>query len=77
MQRLNFLYQASTYLSSLAATEGRATPTTKPGAQTSGPSHPRGEEKRVDEVPLATPAYLSRAYVGSMKAIGRKTVVKL
>jgi hypothetical protein len=28
-------------------------------------------------VPPVTPAYLSRAYVGSMKAIGRKTVVKL
>lgn len=31
----------------------------------------------MDKVPIATPAYLSRAYVSSMKSIGRKTVVKL
>lgn len=64
MQRLNFLYQAGTYLSSLSAIKGGATPTTRPGEQTG-------------ELPLATPAYLSRAYINSMKTIGRKTVVKL
>ena len=77
MQRLNFLYQASTYLSTLAETEGRATPTAKPDAQTVTSSDPAGKGKQTDKAPLATPAYLSRAYVTSMKAIGQKTVVKL
>ncbi|KAF9650649.1 hypothetical protein BDM02DRAFT_3111954 [Thelephora ganbajun] len=77
MQRLNFLYQASTYLSSLSATKSSSTPTTQPEAQTVTPSGPKGKEKQTDEVCLVTPAYLSRAYVSSMKAIGQKTVVKL
>ena len=77
MQRLNFLYQASTYLSSLATTKGGATSTTKPKAQTVSSSDPRRKGKQVDKGSLATPAYLSRAYVSSMRAIGQKTVVKL
>ena len=77
MQRLNFLYQASAYLSSLSATNGRVTPTTRPEAQSDTSPNLEGKEKQTDEVPLATPAYLSRAYVSSMKAIGQKTVVKL
>jgi len=68
MQRLNFLYQASAYLSSLSATEGSAAPTS---------FDLKGKEKQTNESPLATPAYLSRAYVSSIKAIGQKTVVKL
>jgi len=68
MQRLNFLYQASTYLSSLSAAKGSAAPTS---------SDPREREKQTNKQPLATPAYLSRAYVSSMKTIGQKTVVKL
>ena len=68
MQRLNFLYQASTYLSSLSTAKDSATPTS--------PDR-KGEGKQKNEFPLATPAYLSRAYVSSMKAIGQKTVVKL
>jgi len=77
MQRLNFLYQASTYLTSLATTKGGVDSTTEPGPQSVTSSDPRGEGKKVDGGPLATPAYLSRAYIGSMKAIGKKTVVKL
>ena len=77
MQRLNFLYQASNYLTSLAATAGRVNSTTELGPQQVTPSDPRREAKRVDERPLATPAYLSRVYASSMKAIGKKTVVKL
>ena len=77
MQRLNFLYQASTYLSSLPATKGSMTPTTQPKTQAATPSGPKGKEKRREETSLATPAYLSRACVSSMKAIGQKTVVKL
>jgi len=68
MQRLNFLYQASTYLSSLSATQG---------GSTLASSDPKERETRTDKLPLATPAYLSRAYVSSMKTIGQKTVVKL
>ena len=68
MQRLNFLYQASTYLSSLSATKGTAAPTS---------SNQSGREKQTNKQPLATPAYLSRAYISSMKTIGQKTVVKL
>ena len=77
MQRLNFLYQASTYLSSLSVTKDSATRTTQPKTQTIAPSDPKGKGKQTAELPLATPAYLSRAYVNSMKAIGQKTVVKL
>ena len=78
MQRLNFLYQASTYMSSLSATtKGSATPTTQPEDQTATSSDLKGKEKQTDDFPLATPAYLSRAYVSSMKDIGQKTVVKL
>jgi len=77
MQRLNFLYQASTYLSSLSATNGSATPEMQPDAQTAASPDPKGTENQMDKVPIATPAYLSRAYVSSMKSIGRKTVVKL
>jgi len=77
MQRLNFLYQASTYLSSLSVTKGGIAPTTGPGAQTITSSDPKGKEEQTEEVPLVTPAYLSRAYISSMKAIGQKTVVKL
>ena len=77
MQRLNFLYQASTYLSSLPTTKGTAIPTRRPEAQTVALSDPKGKGKQTEESPLATPAYLSRAYVSSMKAIGQKTVVKL
>lgn len=76
MQRLNFLYQASTYLSSLSETKGSAPPTTQPEAQTVATSESKGKEQRA-EVPIVTPAYLSRAYVSSMKTIGQKTVVKL
>jgi ribonuclease P protein subunit RPR2 len=69
MQRLNFLYQASTWLSSLPATKCSATqpaalPVTSP-------------DTKGGKVTLVTPAYLSRSYVSSMKAIGQKTVVKL
>lgn len=71
------MYQASAYLSSLSNTKGQATPTTKPEGQTVVPSDLGRERERTDEAPLATPAYLSRAYVSSMKAIGQKTVVKL
>jgi len=77
MQRLNFLYQASTYLSSLAETEGRATSTAKADGQSATSSDLAGKGKQTDKAPLATPAYLSRAYVTSMKAISQKTVVKL
>jgi ribonuclease P protein subunit RPR2 len=101
MQRLNFLYQASTYLTSLSATKSSASSITEPGPQPVTPSDPAEEGEQtdggeqadeeeqtdeeeqadergqVDEGHLATPAYLSRAYVSSMKAIGQKTVVKL
>ena len=77
MQRLNFLYQASTYLSSLPGAEGGAASKTKAKAQPVTSSDLKGGGKQVDECPLATPAYLSRAYIRSMKTIGQKTVVKL
>ena len=77
MQRLNFLYQASTWLSSLPATKGDVTPTAQPVAQPVTPSNPKGKKKQRDRVPPVTPARLSRAYISSMKAIGQKTVVKL
>jgi len=70
---LNFLYQASTWLSSLPATKGDVTPTAQPVTS----SDPKGKKKQRDRVPPVTPAHLSRAYVSSMKAIGQKTVVKL
>lgn len=49
--------------------------TTELGPQQVTPFDPRGGAKH--ERPVATPAYLSRAYARSMKAIGKKTVVKL
>lgn len=73
MQRLNFLYQASTWLSSLPATECNATSTTQPVT----PSDAKGKKERRGRVSPVTPAYLSRSYIGFMKAIGQKTVVKL
>ena len=77
MQRLNFLYQASAYLSSLSTTNGSVAPKTEPEPQTITSSNPKGKEGQTEEVPLVTPAYLSRAYISSMRAIGQKTVLKL
>ncbi|KAF9792598.1 Rpr2-domain-containing protein [Thelephora terrestris] len=77
MQRLNFLYQASTWLSSLPASKGDVTPTAEPSVPPVISSDSKGKKKQKPRVPPVTPAYLSRAYVSSMKAIGRKTVVKL
>ena len=88
MQRLNFLYQASAYLNSIPSTtaavdhSSSSSPKEQPpiastsasaiqsGSVRGGDGHDR---RRVD-VPLAD---LSRSYVGAMRAIGKKTVVKM
>lgn len=73
IQRLNFLYQASTWLLSLPTTKYNAASTTQPVTS----PDTKGKKKERGEVSPVTPAYLSRSYVSSMKTIGRKTVVKL
>jgi ribonuclease P protein subunit RPR2 len=77
MQRLNFLYQASSWLSSLPAIKGSGAATTQSEAPAAASTHPKGKKKQVNKAPQVTPAYLSRVYAGSMKTISQKVVVKL
>ncbi|KAI0929928.1 hypothetical protein AcV5_006766 [Taiwanofungus camphoratus] len=79
IQRLNFLYQASAYLNSVASH-----PHPEPIATTSHAPSSKGQTNRAEkrsrrhkERHPATAAELSRSYVKSMKIIGQKTTVKM
>jgi len=82
MQRLNFLYQASVYLNAVSSSVGHPSTLQEQGptasTSTSIPiqdplDHP---DNRASQTHAST-ADLSRGYVGAMKAISQKTVVKM
>ncbi|RDX42738.1 Rpr2-domain-containing protein [Lentinus brumalis] len=71
IQRINFLYQASTYLSTISS----------PAASSSSnvPAQPpKGKSKKKNTIrhPKST-AELSRCYVGSMRIVGQKAMVRM
>ncbi len=71
IQRINFLYQASTYLSTISS----------PAASSSSnvPAQPpKGKSKKKNTIrhPKNT-AELSRCYVGSMRIVGQKAMVRM
>jgi ribonuclease P protein subunit RPR2 len=78
MQRLNFLYQAGAYLDSIPPpTIDQSSSKKKPLiASASCPERPVYKNKYSRNVELTT-ADLSSTYVGAVKTIGKKTVVKL
>ncbi|OBZ71023.1 Ribonuclease P protein subunit p21 [Grifola frondosa] len=80
IQRLNFLYQASTYLNFInpdpkASTSGLSAP-----PEQSGPGKKTKRQKREEKSKTRHPttaADLSRSYVQSMRIIGQKTMVRM
>ncbi|KAH9839226.1 Rpr2-domain-containing protein [Rhodofomes roseus] len=72
LQRLNFLYQASAYLNTIAPHAA----TTKPEGKRAT-NHAAREELRRKKRHPATTSDLSRNYVASMKAISQKATVKM
>lgn len=77
LQRLNFLYQASTYLNTIAPHATRV-------AQEKSESLGTGAERKAQRSQLrrqkrhpATTSDLSRTYVTAMKAISQKATVKM
>ena len=71
VQRINFLYQASTYLSTVSAPV--ASSSSNVPAQ---PSKPKSRKKNTIRHPKST-AELSRCYVGSMRIVGQKAMVRM
>ena len=69
IQRINFLYQASTYLSTISR---------PPSGESPLPAPRKGKTRRKNTIrhPKNT-AELSRAYVGSMRIVGQKTMVRM
>ncbi len=67
IQRINFLYQASTYVNSIA-----------PPPDRDGTISHRGAKRKKNTIrhPKNT-AELSRCYVGAMRIIGQKTMVRM
>ncbi|PIL35962.1 hypothetical protein GSI_01622 [Ganoderma sinense ZZ0214-1] len=66
IQRLNFLYQASTYVNSIAPPlDGSISPRRGPKKKKNTIRHPKDS------------AELSRCYVGTMRIIGQKTMVRM
>ena len=68
VQRINFLYQASTYLHSIS----QSTPVGAVQPQRKG----KGKKKNAIRHPKDA-AELSRCYVGSMRIVGQKTMVRM
>lgn len=78
LQRLNFLYQAGTYLNSISSPRDTISADRRNEILYLGePSRARKQEKRRKERHPATTAELSRSYVKSMKIIGQKTTVRM
>ncbi|KAL1945784.1 hypothetical protein VTO73DRAFT_1786 [Trametes versicolor] len=73
IQRINFLYQASAYLNSVS----QALPTSAVQPQQPAPAV-KGKSKKKQKVrhPRDT-AELSRSYIGSMRTVGQKTMVRM
>lgn len=66
IQRINFLYQASTYVSSIAPPpDGDAQPQRSGKRKKNKIRHPKDA------------AELSRCYVGAMRIVGQKTMVRM
>lgn len=75
IQRINFLYQASTYLNSVS----QALPASAENVQPQQPAPSvKGKSKKKQKVrhPRNT-AELSRSYIGSMRTVGQKTMVRM
>ena len=70
IQRINFLYQASTYLSTISRP-----PKGDVRSQHSGST--RGKRKKNTIRHPKSTAELSRCYVGSMRIVGQKTMVRM
>ncbi|RDB16638.1 Ribonuclease P protein subunit rpr2 [Hypsizygus marmoreus] len=73
IQRLNFLYQASVYLSTVssqACPPSASTITTRPG-------RPERVSKKRRIVRNVTTSDLAKSYISSMKIVGQKTTVKI
>jgi len=77
MQRLNFLYQASVYLNAVSSPVENHPTTPTEQAPIASTSTSTEEEPRRSKRRTTSTADLSRSYVQAMKAIGRKTVVKM
>ncbi|KAG5641015.1 hypothetical protein DXG03_006376 [Asterophora parasitica] len=87
IQRLNFLYQASVYLSSLPSTTSRPIPSSGCESTSANATIDPGKTKRSvrgkkeRNVKAAkrtvTARYLARTYIGTMKVVGQKTTVKI
>ncbi|KAI0709542.1 RNAse P Rpr2/Rpp21/SNM1 subunit domain-containing protein [Cerioporus squamosus] len=71
IQRINFLYQASTYLNTIS-------PPAASSSSTAPAQPPKGKSKKKNTIrhPKST-AELSRCYVGSMRIVGQKAMVKM
>lgn len=71
LQRMSFLYQASNYLNSISSSASL-----EPTSKEQTPPLPDSAKKARKRKSTST-SDLSRSYIGAMKAIGQKTVVKM
>lgn len=85
VQRLNFLYQASVYLQSIAPPtslekpqpQGKATAIEKSEQDSKGMSRKQRKSKRRKVGIKKTTSDLGRSYVQCMRAVGQKSTVKM
>ncbi|KAI0645803.1 RNAse P Rpr2/Rpp21/SNM1 subunit domain-containing protein [Trametes meyenii] len=78
VQRINFLYQASTYLNSLSQSLPPTTEDVKqpPAAKYNGSMRRKGKKKTALRHPHDT-SELSRSYINTMRIVGQKTMVRM
>lgn len=72
IQRINFLYQASAYLNTISP------PAASPSSNDAPAHPPKGKSKKKNTIrhPKST-SELSRCYVGSMRIVGQKAMVRM
>ncbi|KAF9467423.1 RNAse P Rpr2/Rpp21/SNM1 subunit domain-containing protein [Collybia nuda] len=77
IQRLNFLYQASVYLSSIPNQVQPITSKLYSGKEKKKPTVRKDGKKKLKPTRRVTASDLSKTYLSTMKAVGQKTTVKI